>query len=520
VQEPIGRRTEWYSRIEERWDAIAERLRALRPMLERPGVTEWVLGPLKSALHVGKEVDDRGVCTTITKVALVNAVLAGLPGKMGVGVVVSEVLEVWMAYTIAKRVGLAVSSPRDVLKYMTMAVATLAVVFAAFRQLLGLAFSAFAVVPGLNPMIPAELLVTNLVGIIFWVGFEEAAQRGSFLVPKRLWGSIALRTRRLTALQWSIVKTLFSRGTIDGVYRRVRAFIAGEVRVKTPVLSPDVLTAHYALAMIDRQNDALGGPVFDEFVASIRDLYPDLATASVDEIADTLRVYNDEQLTGALANIKGRLFERLSEAAENQDEDAWVAVLHADRRHPGTDMVIRNTDTGEELAVSLKATDNPSYVLDSLDRYPDDPVLVTSEVGESLTGDGRIWASDLSNAYLTDVTQDNFDAVLDEVSGSWPGAIGAATGISTLAALWPFVAAYLRRSISKADLTTAFTRCLGEGAAGFAGRVALQAATGPLYAWIALARGVMAIASALPVEDGPASGSEGGPTAERHHGEP
>jgi hypothetical protein len=36
---------------------------------------------------------------------------------------------------------------------------------------------------GLNPMILAELVVTNLVGVLFWVGFEEAKLNGSSLFP-------------------------------------------------------------------------------------------------------------------------------------------------------------------------------------------------------------------------------------------------------------------------------------------------------------------------------------------------
>jgi uncharacterized membrane protein len=42
-------------------------------------------------------------------VALINAVLAGLPEKLGVGVYVSMAFELWMAYRIAQYVGIEVN---------------------------------------------------------------------------------------------------------------------------------------------------------------------------------------------------------------------------------------------------------------------------------------------------------------------------------------------------------------------------------------------------------------------------
>ncbi|WP_139253874.1 hypothetical protein [Marinobacterium iners] len=53
----------------------------------------------------------------ITLVAVTNMVLAGLPVKMGVVVVVSMALEAWMAFTIARAVGIKVNAVSDIWKY-------------------------------------------------------------------------------------------------------------------------------------------------------------------------------------------------------------------------------------------------------------------------------------------------------------------------------------------------------------------------------------------------------------------
>ena len=48
---------------------------------------------------------DEQVYAVITQVSIANAVLAGLPGKLGIGVVVCIALEFYMALSIARRIG-------------------------------------------------------------------------------------------------------------------------------------------------------------------------------------------------------------------------------------------------------------------------------------------------------------------------------------------------------------------------------------------------------------------------------
>jgi hypothetical protein len=118
-------------------------------------------------------------------------VQAGLPGKMGVGVVVSMALEAWMAFTIARAEGIKVNAVSDIWKYFGLFAGTVVTILYLFRSLLGLGYSAFSVVPGINPIILAELFTTNLVGVLFWISFQEARDQALLLGPVFAWYLLA-----------------------------------------------------------------------------------------------------------------------------------------------------------------------------------------------------------------------------------------------------------------------------------------------------------------------------------------
>jgi len=58
-----------------------------------------------------------------------------------------------------------------------------------------MAFALFSVIPAVKRLIFDELLVTNLVGVLFWVGFQEAAHSGSFTPPCAPWAASGTRPR-------------------------------------------------------------------------------------------------------------------------------------------------------------------------------------------------------------------------------------------------------------------------------------------------------------------------------------
>lgn len=74
-------------------------------LFENVTLRDFVFEPLKGVFAVQGRDGEREIRQAITAVAVANMVMAGLPGKLGVGVFVSMALEGWMAWVIATRVG-------------------------------------------------------------------------------------------------------------------------------------------------------------------------------------------------------------------------------------------------------------------------------------------------------------------------------------------------------------------------------------------------------------------------------
>ena len=87
----------------------------------------YIFEPFNELIDSFGKTTEGQVKATITQVAIANAVLAGLPGKLGVGVAVSMGLEAWMAYRIASHVGIRIEKPGDIFKYLGMAAGVVAI---------------------------------------------------------------------------------------------------------------------------------------------------------------------------------------------------------------------------------------------------------------------------------------------------------------------------------------------------------------------------------------------------------
>ena len=138
------------------------------------GIQESVMEELSPLLKIIFPKTDESIYRTITLVAIINASFAALPGKMGIGVFVSIALEIAMAVAIANHVGLHEIRKENIYKYLGTLATVGFSILVLFKEAISAAFSLFSSVTGpLNPLIPAELLVTNLYGIMFLVGFKE-----------------------------------------------------------------------------------------------------------------------------------------------------------------------------------------------------------------------------------------------------------------------------------------------------------------------------------------------------------
>ena len=488
-----------YQKLDEVKEWLSTKYDTLQQLYSDKNLRDFIFEPFKEVFRVegiGKENEIKAI---ITQVAVTNAVLAGLPGKMGVGVVVSIGLEAWMAYSIAKRVGIQIEKPIDILKYFSLLTGISLIILEGFRHLLGFGFSIFSIVlpAGLNPLLFAELFVTNLVGVMFWFAFEELKKNGTFTIPKSMFLSIIIKSREMFKHQYDMIAGVISYENIKKTAARLKSFLNGEIVIDYPYLRGEFLPTVSMVWLIAGEFSRLDGPIGQQFIASIRDRFTSLQDASLEEIAEHMSQYHADSMIGVINLVKGQLFERLVEIHENADGDVWIAALHEDRTYPGSDIVFTNTETQESVEISLKSTGDHNYIESALSRYPDIPIITTKEMDEYFSDNNMVTALPISDTKLEEVTEENFDSLLGRLSNI-ETIESAATGatVTGLLQLWPFVVAYLRKRITYDQLETACSKVCGDYGVMLASRISYAVILGPIFAWYLLARGTVLITKA------------------------
>jgi hypothetical protein len=487
-----------YSDTKEAQDWLKNNLSCVKALFDNYTLRDFIFEPFKAVFDTPVKTIDKDTYSVITQVAIINAVLAGLPGKMGVGVYVVMALEGWMAFRIASHVGLLVREPSDIWKYFGLLAASAGFILYGFRTILSFAFSMFSVVPGINPLILAEILVTDLVGVLFWIGFIEAKETGSFIIPKRMILKAGTTTRGLFKHQLNILKNVLSLKSIKTVAERLWGYLKGEFPVDMKTINGEIFATGAMAYLMAGQYEKLEGPLGDTFLEAIRlrwsaQFSPD---ATVEDIATRFREYDTDQLEGVINTIKGKMFEIMVTKQENLDGDQWQARMHTDEIFPGSDIVFTNEETSQQIEVSLKAVsqDNTEIIEHALEKYPDLPIMTTDEAAVLYQDHNMVFGSGLYNDELNDITEENIDELLAEIKpmNEHQVVVGGVV-VGTVVALWPFVIAYLRGRISINKLEKVFEHTLGESGIALASRLSYAILFGPLFAWYLLARGVKGI---------------------------
>lgn len=130
---------------------------------------------------------------------------------------------------------------------------------------------------------------------------------------------------------------------------------------------------------------SLGSIDQDSLTAEAREAF-ELAYPNVP--IESLPSLPEETLAGMVNAWKGKLFEvsvrdRLNEGewvGDHHLEPDQVAVLAESATQPGWDLRIIDQDGETADLIQLKATESFSYVREALDRYPDIPIIATSDL--------------------------------------------------------------------------------------------------------------------------------------------
>ncbi len=487
IKNSLKEKAEIYKNPGSTWENYGSRIKEL---FNDSSLFDFCFSPFKKLFNADQKIiTEKEVYKVITQVAVANAVMAGLPGKMGIGVYISFALEFYMALRIAQLLKVKVGTSKDdILKLFGIIGGSTLMIFLGFRQLLGFFFSLFSFIPYINPMIIPEIFVTNLVGLIFLVGFQEINKGKTFKVPLRAIFSTFKHAYGITKHQLTIIIKIIDYKNTVIVGKRLRAWLTGDI-INPKKMKGEYLVPLSMAYLIAGDYEKLEGPLGKMFIASVRDQFGSLSNASLDEISNHMRNYTPEQMQGVIDSVKGKLFERMYVEYENNDGDEWKAELVDDPHNPGYDVILTNEITGDEIFLSLKATDTSSYVESALDKYAY-PVLVTKEVGEEFTDNDMVMASHFTNKHITKVTEENFDDLLTkDIDRLAVGGVAAGgVTLATIIALWPYVIANYRGLITNDQLKSACIGICGDGGKELFKRVTLAIACGPIYAWWLLAR--------------------------------
>lgn len=472
--------------------------RGLQTIFSSSLVRGFVFEPFKGLLDFGGDLTEVEVRRTITIIALMNAAMAAVPGSIGYGLFVALALEAYMAYKIARLLGFSVSSPAELIK--TVGAASMTVVSAGllFKEIFAFLWRALALFPVLGGAATflAEYATTVVIGSVLWVAFDAIKTAGGRLDD----GDALSRALReqvsrgwnigsgMLKQQWSLLRGVLRPQTFRIVAERVKAFLTGDVVVDEARLRGDLFVFVGMNWLMARQAERLDGPLGELFLGAVRRGVPDLSDATPDEMGDYMRQLSGERLDGMMNLIKGEVFEAMVERSINLGSTGESARLHDDRSAPGSDMVLVSPDGTSEVLVSLKATDDPSYIARALARYPEVPVMTTDEVASQFAGDDMVMASGIRHAEVMAVTEENFEEMLWQLP-SVAEVTGGGLTLSAFASLYPFAVAWRRGKITREQFLTALQRVTGTTSKALVSRLALSVALGPVFGWFLLARG-------------------------------
>jgi len=135
-----------------------------------------------------------------------------------------------------------------------------------------------------------------------------------------------------------------------------------------------------------------------------------------EELGNLFSGLSNDELSGFVINTKGVLHEMLFIEMENNDGDSIFAELYKSTTHPGYDVMMTNSETGDQWDLQLKTTDSKSY-LREWQQNNDGEIFVSEEIAEKMNLD----TTGISNKDVTVRTEDFIDKLkeIDDADSIW-----------------------------------------------------------------------------------------------------
>ena len=133
-----------YKNTSKAQDWLNRNLNRVKAIFSDIKIRDYIFEPFKDVFAEADNNNEGKIKSAINLVAITNMVLAGIPCKLCVGVFVCMGLEAYMAYIIAREVGIKVKSVNDIWKYFGILAGVSLIILEGFRQLLSISFSLFS----------------------------------------------------------------------------------------------------------------------------------------------------------------------------------------------------------------------------------------------------------------------------------------------------------------------------------------------------------------------------------------
>lgn len=215
----------------------------------------------------------------------------------------------------------------------------------------------------------------------------------------------------------------FERQVIDGF----EFFIAEQTQTRRELYPEYAITGViYALLSETAIDDSMESQLALKAIRRVRNDWNEIAEA---EISSVLSQFDPEQIRGLANNAKGIYHEMLFVDNYNKVHDDTYAEMYEATNYPGSDVMIRSSDTNEVLAeYQLKASSSDQIIKEHFEKYPDIDVLATEEIALKTSG---VDSSGISNE---EISNNMDDVIADVANNTFTDRVGESVFINGLAA--------------------------------------------------------------------------------------
>jgi hypothetical protein len=429
--------------------------------------------------------------------AVFNGILIGMPGMVGIGVILAQAVEVVMAFQIAKMVGLL--KWNDIFSISKLKKLIAAIGITTFSIMYGFLLISNTLLEGLKllslgtamPLVAVSVIATTIFyGMFLYLSFIELK---NYKTLKKLSfatvGRISINAFKFTAgISKSLVRLLIK--DLPGLTKQIGQNIKDAFDVNIVFkkkLKGEFFFAGSLAYLLQGKFNELNGPFAKLYLEAWKlslpnKLPPDASPEDIKSIAES---YNAEELFRVQNNVNSKFFEVLEVTKENADGDVWSAELIKDQNNPASDAIFTNNQTGETIEVNYKFSTNKHYIESHIQEHPDVPVIVPKDIEEKINSP---FASHYEQDAVLEISEKNFEQMLNQYSNiDLAVGVTAAGAASLTVRLLPFFVAYYRGKINREQFGQALKRFFPDIAARTINRIGMLTFFGPLYGLFLLA---------------------------------